>query len=66
MQDPLSKADCYWKEAAKCYELARSASPTFLGSFYRQVAVQYLFMAEGELKLAEMKLAEKRTWRRDK
>jgi hypothetical protein len=47
MQDPLSKADCYWKEATKCYELAKSASPAFLSGFYRQAAVQYLFMAEG-------------------
>jgi hypothetical protein len=27
MQDPLSKADRYWKEAAKCYELAKSTPP---------------------------------------
>jgi hypothetical protein len=53
MLDPLSKADRYRKEAAKCYELAKSASPDFLSGFYRRIAVQYLFMAEGELKLAE-------------
>jgi hypothetical protein len=46
MQDPLSKADRYWKEAA---------------SFYRQAAMQFLFMAEGELKVAE-----RQTRRRDK
>jgi hypothetical protein len=53
MQDPLSKANRYRQEAAKCYELAKSSSPSFLSDCYRRVAVQYLFMAEGELKLAE-------------
>lgn len=54
MQDPLSNAHLYWKEAAKCYELAKSASPAFLsGGFYRQAAAQFLCLAEGELKLAE-------------
>jgi hypothetical protein len=61
MQDPLSKADRYWKEAAKCYELAKSTSPTFLSGFYRQAAMQFLFLAEGELKVAE-----RQTRRRDK
>jgi hypothetical protein len=56
MQDPLSKADRYWKEAAKCYELAKSTSPTFLSGFYRQTAMQFLFMAEGELRLAERQM----------
>lgn len=53
MPDPLSKAERYREEAAKCYELAKSASPAFVSGFYRRIAVQYLFMAEGELKLAE-------------
>jgi hypothetical protein len=53
MPDALSKAERYRKEAAKCYELAKDASPAFLSGFYRRVAVQYLFMAEGELKLVE-------------
>jgi hypothetical protein len=53
MLDPLSKADRYRKEAAKCYELAKSASPAFLSGFYRRIAVQCLFMAERELKLVE-------------
>jgi hypothetical protein len=51
--DPLSKADRYRKEAAKYYELAKSDSPAFLRGCYRQVVVKYLFMAEGELQLAE-------------
>ena len=53
MLDPLSKADRYRKAAAKCYELAKSASPDFLSGFYRRIAEQYLFMAEGELRLVE-------------
>jgi hypothetical protein len=53
MQDPLSKANHYRQEAAKCYELAKSSSPEFLRDCYRRVAVQYLFMAEEELKHAE-------------
>jgi hypothetical protein len=61
VKDPLSKAHLYWEEAAKCYELAKSVSPTSLSGFYRQAAVQFLFMAEGELKLAE-----RQTRRRDK
>ena len=52
MLDPLSKADRYRKEAAKRYELAKNASPAFLSGFYRRIAVQCLFMAERELKLA--------------
>jgi hypothetical protein len=53
MQDPVSKANHYRHEAAKCYELAKSSSPEFLRDCYRRVAVQYLFMAEEELKQAE-------------
>jgi hypothetical protein len=52
MPDPLSKADRYRKEAVKYYELAKSASPGFLRDCYRSVAVRYLIIAEGELKLA--------------
>ena len=46
MQDPLSEADHYRKEAVKYHELAKTASPAFFGDFYRRVAVRYLFMAE--------------------
>jgi hypothetical protein len=53
MQDPLSKANRYRQEAAKYYELAKSSSLGFLSDCYRRVAVQYLFTAEGEVKLAE-------------
>jgi len=53
MPDPLNKADRYRKEAVKCYELAKSASPAVLSGFYRRIAAHYLFMAEAELKLVE-------------
>jgi hypothetical protein len=52
---------CHRISAAKCYELAKGTSPTFLSGFYRQAAMQFLFMAEGELKVAE-----RQTRRRDK
>ena len=51
--DASEKADHYRKEAARCYELAKDAPYAFLSNHYRRVAVQYLFMAEGEEKLAE-------------
>ena len=56
MRDPLSKANHYRQEAAKCYELAKSASPGFLRECYRRVAEQYLFLAEDELRLVEQPL----------
>ncbi len=40
MQDPLGVADHYRKTAAKCRELANSASPV-LGDFYRRVSARY-------------------------
>jgi hypothetical protein len=46
MTDRLSKADQYRQEAAKCYELAKSARPAYLGDVYGRVAIRYLFMAE--------------------
>jgi hypothetical protein len=60
MQDALSKANRYRQEANRCYELAKRSSPGFLRDTYRKVAVQYLFMAEGELQVAEKKDAERR------
>ncbi len=30
----------------KCHELAKSAELSFLGDFYRRIAVRYMFMAE--------------------
>jgi hypothetical protein len=46
MTDPLSTADQYRQEAAKCNELAEAARPAYLGDVYRRVAIRYLFMAE--------------------
>jgi hypothetical protein len=46
MQDALSKAERYRKEAKKYAELAKTASPAFLAQIYRKVAVRYVFMAE--------------------
>jgi hypothetical protein len=46
MQDTLNKAERYRKEANKYAELAKTASPAFLGEIYRKVAVRYVFMAE--------------------
>ena len=52
MQDPSSKADRYRKEAAKYHELAKFARPAYLGDFYRQVAVRYMFMAQDGIEVA--------------
>jgi hypothetical protein len=46
MQDPWDRADHYRREGIKCHELAKSAEPSFLGDFYRRIAVRYMFMAE--------------------
>jgi hypothetical protein len=46
MQDHLGKAERYRKEAARCHERAKVAQPAYLGDFFRQVAVRYMFMAQ--------------------
>lgn len=46
MRDLSNRADHYRKEAAKCHELAKFACLSYLGDFYRGIAVRYLFMAE--------------------
>jgi hypothetical protein len=53
MQDPLSKAEWYRKQANKYGELAKNAQPAYLGDVYRKVAVRYVFMAEDLLRRAE-------------
>src|SRR5208283_413970 len=50
MLDSMSKVDRYRKEANRCAELAKEASPPFLAEIYRKVAVRYVFMAEELLK----------------
>jgi hypothetical protein len=53
MTDSLSKAERYQKEANRYGELAKSASPAFLGDLYRRVAIRYVFMAEDVLRRGE-------------
>jgi hypothetical protein len=50
MLDSVSKVERYRKEANRCAELAKEASPPFLAAIYRKVAVRYVFMAEELLK----------------
>jgi hypothetical protein len=50
MQDSVSKAERYRKEASKYAELAKDAQPAYLADVYRKVAVRYVFMAEELLK----------------
>jgi hypothetical protein len=53
MQDSVSKAERYRKEAIKYGELSKSAQPAYLGDVYRKVAVRYAFMAEDLLRRSE-------------
>ena len=53
MRDLLSKAEHYRKQAEKYHELAKFARPTYLGDFYRGVAVRYVFMSQEISKRAE-------------
>ena len=46
----ISKVDRYRKEANRCAELAKDASPAFLAEIYQKVAMRYVFMAEDLLK----------------
>ena len=51
--DSVSKVERYRKEANRCAELAKEASPPFLAEIFRKVAVRYVFMAEELLKRPE-------------
>jgi hypothetical protein len=42
----MNKVERYRREANRCAELAKDASPPFLAEIYRKVAVRYVFMAE--------------------
>jgi len=46
MLDSVGKVERYRREANRCAELAKDASPPFLAELYRKVAVRYVFMAE--------------------
>jgi hypothetical protein len=56
MQNPSRRSEHYRAKAAKYYELAKSASPPYLGDFYRGVAVRYGFMAQELSQQAEKEL----------
>jgi hypothetical protein len=62
MQNPSRRSEHYREKAAKYYELAKSASPPYLGDFYRGVAERYGFMARELSQQAEKELkpAQKR------
>jgi hypothetical protein len=46
MQNVISKAERYRKEASKHAELKKNAQPPYLSEVYRKVAVRSVFMAE--------------------
>jgi len=46
MQDSLTKADHFRRQADKYLVLAKFARPAYLGDFYRRVAGRYNCMAE--------------------
>jgi hypothetical protein len=49
-EDALSKAERYREAANRYSELAKGAEPGYLAAVYRNIAVQYLFMAADLLK----------------
>jgi hypothetical protein len=51
--DLLSKVEHYQSLAVKYHDLAKSAEPSYLGDFYRNVAVRYVLMAQEVAKRAE-------------
>jgi hypothetical protein len=60
MQNPLRRTEHYRKKAAEYHELAKSARPSYLGDFYRGIAVRYVFMAQELSQQAEKVLGP--TW----
>ena len=56
MEKPLRRSEHYREKAAKYHELAKFASPPYLGDFYRGVAVRYVLMAQELSRQAEKKL----------
>jgi hypothetical protein len=56
MQNPLRRCEHYREKAAKYHELAKFATPPYLGDFYRGVAVRYVFMAQELSQQAEKEL----------
>jgi hypothetical protein len=56
MQNLVRRSEHYRKKAAEYHELAKSARPSYLGNFYRGVAVRYVFMAQELSQQAEKEL----------
>jgi hypothetical protein len=46
MRDLSRRSEYYRKLAVKYHDLAKFATPPYLGDFYRGVAVRYVFMAQ--------------------
>ena len=60
MQNPLRRSEHYRQKAVKYHELAKFATPPYLGDFYRGVAVRYVFMAQELSQQAEKELGTTR------
>jgi hypothetical protein len=56
VQNPLKRSEHYRQKAGKYHELAKFATPPYLGDFYRGVAVRYVFMAQELSQQAEKEL----------
>jgi hypothetical protein len=56
VQNPLRRSEHYRQKAVKYHELAKCATPPYLGDFYRGVAVRYVFMAQELSQQAEKEL----------
>ena len=56
MRDLSLRSEHYRKLAVKYHEMAKFATPPYLGDFYRGVAVRYVFMAQELSQQAEKEL----------
>jgi hypothetical protein len=56
MRDLSLRSEHYRKLAVKYHEMAKMATPPYLGDFYRGVAVRYVFMAQELSHQAEKEL----------
>ena len=46
MLNPVRRSEHYREKAARYHELAKRAHPSYLGEFYRGIAVRYVSMAQ--------------------
>ena len=60
VQNPLRRSEHYRQKAVKYHELAKFATPPYLGDFYRAVAVRYVFLAQELSQQAEKELGLER------